>query len=550
MSEELLPVITVMLSAALFTVCAAIVWLMVRGSRSKVTFSFVGCLLSQFLWIVSQLMIIMSESDKQLLISYDVGNLGISFLGSCWLLFAVSYMDRELTGSLVTGTIAFSSLIYLCAVTNPLHGLYYTEFSMNGIVHGPLFYVLQVYTYIVMLIGIVLVCKKCFEIKERSRGQAVLLTLGTAVPLTINLLTLADVITLDFALTPISFVLSGVLVLLATYRYGFLNVNEVAFEDAFNTIEEGVIIFSRRGRITYLSSGAKKRLGISENTDYSSFIEFISELADKKPDENFDYAEIKKDGAIYGIRHYNCRNDKGIPVARLVIVSDVSRYYQLIEKTDELALARQKLALEQERNRIAQEVHDTAGHTFTMISSLAKLSKSRISEITPSSVTEELLEFADKTESLSRGGLTQLRCSINDLRADSFMSTVTAAVRTVVNAVRDIDINVCIQGAEDESYAFCVQNIYSSFRELITNSVRYSGADRIDVIIKFLGTQIELYVFDNGRGCAEITFHDGLRGITERTEALGGSAVFRSGDGIGFNAVIKIPVPNGEKGER
>lgn len=547
MSAELLPVITVMLLAALFTVCAAILWLMVRGSRSNVTYSFVGCMFSQLLWIVSQLMIIMSESEKQLLISYAVGNLGISFLGSCWLIFAVSYMDRELSKLLVSGTLTFSSLIFLCAVTNPLHGWYYSEFSMDGIVHGPIFYIMQVYTYLVMLIGIVLVCKKCFEIKERSRGQAVLLTLGTAVPLIINLLTLADVITLDFALTPISFAFSGILVLLATYRYGFLNVNEVAFEDAFNSIEEGVIVFNRRGRISYLSRTAKRQLGISERTDFTSLISYISELAGKSTAENFDYAEAEKDGNIYGIRHYHCYNDKGVAVAHIVIVSDISRYYQLIEKTEELALARQKLVLEQERNRIAQEVHDTAGHTFTIISSLAKLSQARIANIKPCAETGELLEFAEKTESLARGGLTQLRCSINDLREDSFMSTVTAAVRTVTNAVRDINVQVCVQGTEDESYGFCVQNIYSSFRELITNSVRYSGADRIDVIIKFLGTSIELYVFDNGKGCAEITAHDGLRGITERTEALGGTAVFRSGEGIGFTAAIKIPVPKKEE---
>lgn len=547
MSTELLPVITAMLLAALVTVCAAIVWLTVRGSRGKVTLSFVGCLLSQLLWIVSQLMIIMSESEKQLLISYAVGNLGISFLGSCWLIFAVSYMDRELSKLLVTGTLTFSSLIFFCAATNPLHYRYYSEFSMDGIVHGPVFYVSQAYIYTVMFIGIVLVCKKCFEIKERSRGQAVLLTLGTAVPLTINLLTLADVITFDFALTPVSFVFSGVMVLLATYRYGFLNVNEVAFEDAFNSIEEGVVVFNRRGMISYLSRTAKRQLGISEKTDLTSFAEYVSELSGKGATENFDYAEVEKDGNIYGIRHYHCCNDKGVAVARIVIISDVSRYYQLIEKTEELALAGQKLALEKERNRIAQEVHDTAGHTFTIISSLAKLSQARIANIKKSPETEELFEFAEKTESLARGGLTQLRCSINDLREDSFMSTVTAAVRTVANAVRDINVQVCVQGTEDESYGFCVQNIYGSFRELITNSVRYSGADRIDVIIKFLGTSLELYVFDNGKGCKEITAHDGLRGITERTEALGGTAEFRSGEGIGFTAVIKLPVPKGEQ---
>ncbi|MGN1105735.1 MAG: histidine kinase N-terminal 7TM domain-containing protein, partial [Huintestinicola sp.] len=444
----------------------------------------------------------------------------------------------------------FSALIFLGAVTNPVHRLYYPEFGVGGVTHGVLFYISQIYIYLSMLCGIAIVCRQCFENKQRSRGQAVLLTLSTGIPLCINLLTLVNIITLDFALTPLSLAMSAILVLLATYRYGFLNVNDVAFEDAFNTIEEGIVVFSRQGRISYLSRAAGRMLDISEKTDLSSFICYISGFSDKAIAEDFDYAEIEKDGLHLGIKHYHCRDDKGIIVAQLIIVSDISRYYQLIEKTDELAGARQKLAIERERNRIAQEVHDTAGHTFTMISSLAKLSRLKLSEMPETSEQKELCGFISETESLARGGLTQLRCSINNLRDDSFLTTVTAAVKTVTDAVRDIKTELCIQGTEDSRYAFCVQNIYSSFRELITNSVRYSGADRIDIIIKFLDTSLELYVFDNGKGCREITAHNGLRGISERTEKLGGTAQFRSGEGIGFNAVIKIPVPALQGGEQ
>ena len=543
MSGTMLIILTVMLLLALASVCSTIVWLMVKGSRSRVTFSFIGCQFSQILWIISQLLILMSESDRQLLIGYDIGNLGISFVGSCWLLFAVSYMDREPSKPFLYTILGFSSVIFLSAVTNPIHGLYYTDFSMQGVIHGPVFFVSQIYNYLTILGGIAIVCKTCFENKQRSRGQAVLLTFATGIPLVINLLTLVNVISLDFALTPVSLALSGILVLLATYRYGFLNVNDVAFEDAFNIIEEGVIVFSRRGRITYLSSAAKPLLEITEKDDLPSFIGYISGYTDKELTEDFDYAEIEKDGKNLGIKHYHCRDSKGIAVAQLVIVSDVTKYYQLIESTDELAGARQKLAIERERNRIAQEVHDTAGHTFTMISSLAKLSRVRLGEMPDSPPVQELSGFMEEAESLARGGLTQLRCSINNLREDSFMTTVTAAVKTVTDAVRDIHTEICISGSEDKRYLFCVQNIYVSFRELITNCVRYSGADRIDVIVKFLDSAIELYVFDNGKGCKEIKAHNGLNGIIQRTEELGGTASFRSGEGIGFSAVIKIPVP-------
>ena len=84
--------------------------------------------------------------------------------------------------------------------------------------------------------------------------------------------------------------------------------------------------------------------------------------------------------------------------------------------------------------------------------------------------------------------------------------------------------------------------MYDNCRETITNALRYSEADRIDVILKFLEDRVEMYILDNGKGCKEISEHNGLRGIRERTEGLGGSVRFSSVSGEGFNTIIKIPI--------
>ncbi|MCX4364100.1 MAG: two-component sensor histidine kinase, partial [Clostridia bacterium] len=94
-------------------------------------------------------------------------------------------------------------------------------------------------------------------------------------------------------------------------------------------------------------------------------------------------------------------------------------------------------------------------------------------------------------DGLSRSGVTQLRCSINNLRDDEFMTSVTKAVQTVTTAIRNIDIEICVQGEEDESFAFCIREIYENTRETLTNAMRYSGADRIDIILKFLSDRLE-----------------------------------------------------------
>lgn len=535
--------LTIVYAFALATMGGSICWLMLRANNSRLTYSFIGCQAMIMVWLASELLNMFSLTVNQLTVSYDIGNLGICFFSSFWLIFALCYADREPSAAAQAALLGFSSVMYIAAVTNPLHHLYYGRFTTHGVTYAPLFFVNQIYIYATVLCGIALVCVQCFKNFRRSRGQAVLLSFAVAVPLILNLLTVTGVIKLKFALTPPSFALSSVLVLLATYRFGFLNVNPVAFEDALGCMEEGVIVFNKRGEITYISRAAKQLLGVTERMDHAGLLKYLGTFGEKLP-EDFEYAEIRREGRILSLKRYHHRDDRGVILAFTVIVSDITRYYELIDRTEELAAARERLAVEQERNRIAQEVHDTAGHTLTMISSLAKLARV---EMKKSGGSEKLKEYTDETESLARSGITQLRCSINNLRDTGFLSSVVGAVRTLADSVRDMEVELCVQGEEDESYVFCAGAVYDSCRELITNCVRYANAERMDIILKLLGGSLELYVFDNGRGCADIKENNGLRGIKERIEKLGGTAAFRSAEGNGFSAVIKIPVPKKEE---
>lgn len=122
------------------------------------------------------------------------------------------------------------------------------------------------------------------------------------------------------------------------------------------------------------------------------------------------------------------------------------------------------------------------------------------------------------------------------------MTSVTKAIQTVTTAVRGVDIDLCIQGTEDEKYSFCIREMYDNCRETVTNALRYAEADSIHIILKFLADRIELFMLDNGKGCSSINAHNGLRGIRERTEALGGTVRFSSAPNEGFQTVIRIPL--------
>lgn len=93
--------------------------------------------------------------------------------------------------------------------------------------------------------------------------------------------------------------------------------------------------------------------------------------------------------------------------------------------------------MEQERNRIAQEVHDTTGHTLTMINSLLKLV--RIGRKDGAGEQAESEAYLIQAEELAAGGIRELRCSINNLRAmgaDGLVSQGCAAWRRASGSSR------------------------------------------------------------------------------------------------------------------
>ncbi len=518
---------------AIITMNISVCLLLQRAYHGKTTYSFIGCQISLTLWLIAQLIQIHSESLRQLKLCYALGNAGICFFGSFWLIFAVSYLGREVPAGLTVSLFSLSSVFYAFAVSGST--LYYEKFTLDTISYGIVFYLCQAYIYLCLLAGFFLVLRRCYSSGERSRGQAASLALALLIPLTINLLTLNGIINLNFALTPLTLSISSILILLATYRYGFLNVNEVAFEDALNVIAEGLMVFNRRGEVTYFSSAAKRLLGTDGLNSLEELIAFVDKGAEASELESI---ETSIGGRTLTLKKSVCRGRKGMPTAYIVIISDIT---SLLERSALLAAAEQKLAIERERNRIAQEVHDTAGHTLTMISSLARLS------LLPEATREKIDSYSSEIEALSRSGITQLRCSINNLRSDSFLTSVTNAVNTIADVVRDMTIDVCIQGTDGESFNKFARPIYDTCRELITNCERYSKADRMDIILKLNENSLALYVFDNGEGCEKIKPGNGLNGIIKRIEELDGTVRFISAPGEGFRTMIKIPVEGSEK---
>lgn len=227
-------------------------------------------------------------------------------------------------------------------------------------------------------------------------------------------------------------------------------------------------------------------------------------------------------------------------IAGTFVITDVSEYYELLRQSRELEEFRGNLALEQERNRIAQEVHDTTGHTLTMIQSLLRLMRTEAAGTAEEKAAQ--LSYLDQAQELVTGGIRELRCAINQMRQERGGMSVTQEIRQLADSVRGLEIEVEVQGEDGEAYMALSPIVYSCFREAITNCLKYAQASHMDVIVKLEEERLCLYIFDDGQGCAEVQENNGIRGIRERVRLAGGTVRIMTAEGEGFQIYLELPV--------
>lgn len=531
-------------------------WLTLRADRNRTTRALAVCQLLIIIWCLPQLFLSLSVSREAKYLLYGVSYIGISFIGPSWLVFSFFYCQRQVRPAVRLLLFGISVFDYSMFLTNELHHLFYRSFELEQVVYGPLFYLHMSYTYICVLLGIGAVLRN-FQKKKVAAVHMLVILLSSAVPLGFNVLYLSGLVDTGFDLTPPAFALSSFFMLLAVFRYDFLDVNVLAFEHIFESIAEGVIVCNKRGMLTYCNQAAEHWLGVTVGDSREELWEKISRTeggeAGRESRENRRRLLERErtlvlalGGDTVRLKQYILCNKRGEETAEVFLLTDVGEYYELLHQSRELAVSEQRLAIEQERNRIAQEVHDTTGHTLTMIQSLLKLMRIRTqngaADGDAAAGDGDMEDYLAQAQELASAGIRELRWSINHMRQGTNCGLVTQGVYQLAGSVKELDVEVEIQGEDCAAYSHLSAVVYECLREAITNCLRYAHATHMDVIVKFAGKDIRVYIFDNGQGCGEIKESHGIRGIRERVEKVGGEVRFLSSEGEGFQIYLRLPL--------
>jgi signal transduction histidine kinase len=186
------------------------------------------------------------------------------------------------------------------------------------------------------------------------------------------------------------------------------------------------------------------------------------------------------------------------------------------------ALRVEELAAEQERNRIARDIHDSLGHSLTVFSIHLEAAL-RLLPSDPAETETLLLEI----KQLNARALQEVRHSVTALRADPLQG------RSLPDAISDLTTE--FQSSTGILPAFDLQlqhplshemkvTIYRIIQESLTNIRKHAAATEVRITIVRSLSELQVIIADNGKGfdLTQNTTGFGLQGMQERTLALAG----------------------------
>jgi len=205
-----------------------------------------------------------------------------------------------------------------------------------------------------------------------------------------------------------------------------------------------------------------------------------------------------------------------------------------------LADVNTQLVQQEERQRIARDLHDTIGHTLTMIKVKTELT-TKLIDRDPSSVKQELNDILATT----RTALKQVRELVSDMNFVSLQTELLHCQQLLQSAHITTTINnhcpkIVLSSVEETMLALCV-------REATTNMLKHSQAQNCQMTIHCQKGQYTITIQDDGIGLQHKGLGNGINSMKERMHILQGYAMIEGNTTTGTSVLFSIPIQDGKE---
>jgi len=222
-------------------------------------------------------------------------------------------------------------------------------------------------------------------------------------------------------------------------------------------------------------------------------------------------------------------------------ISIVSQQRRNLELSKQAILAELN-AMEKERSRIAQDLHDDVGPILSVV-------KFQVDSVVPPSEDDAIqLKAASQHLDLL---IDRMREIAKDLMPSALIrkGLIASIEEFAQNVTSSTGVEVVFSHSSDSPNISKEKslNIYRLLQESVHNSLKHAGATRIDIELQIQGSSLILLCRDNGSGFDyQATLQEssglGLRSLKGRIEIMGGTLKAESKKGVGTAYLYSIPI--------
>jgi two-component system sensor histidine kinase DesK len=199
----------------------------------------------------------------------------------------------------------------------------------------------------------------------------------------------------------------------------------------------------------------------------------------------------------------------------------------------------ERLTQEAERERIARDLHDLLGHTLTVITMKLDLARRLLSQNSNHASDRARHEIVE-AEATARNALAEVREAVSGYRAGGLDAELGRARRNLLPAGVKLTTNLAPANLSSSQ----INVLCLVVREAVTNILRHANATVCAVTLVENDGTIHFTIEDNGHG-REIREGNGLRGMQERVQSIGGNVSLKSSTNRGTALEITVPLESG-----
>ncbi len=498
----------------------------------------------------------------------------VCFLGSAVLMFGYRYATGRTLPARISIPLNIPPLFFfLVLATNEKHHLFYTTYEFLGDTFGPLFYAYSAMTYLYIIVGLYFCATQFAKNPGAKRIESRLLVAGIVIPLFFNALYVGGLMQPRFDITPVTYNLSLLLFAYAVYKHRFLDVVPAGVSMAFHNLREGVLVFDADGRALDKNEALVGILGLDKGAHYETVTEIAAagdysgrggNLIAKAMDALREREDVETVGEIADtdgktryltVRIRPAKPFKNSPWGYVCLIHDNTAYLELIreleEKNRQLARANKQLAaygadlersaVMEERNRMAKEIHDVLGHSLVLVLKILEASR-LLCDRDPAAARAKM----DQALAVARTGLSELQRAFGEVGVEQDERPVAFLADALHRLAEEygptgVRVEVEMKGSRKRLPATHCHAVNRICQEALTNALKHGRPDKIYVFVRLNPKEVDLYVLDDGGGCAAFQKGRGLAGMEQRVRELGGTFACGAAGEKGFTVHARLP---------